>query len=208
MGPILDGLVGAVIGGVLTATATFLTVRWQTTRLLQDERDRGREAREDEHRDWLRRREEQALAGLLVVLNEVQKGIPKIHGLRRGRGRFVNQDNDYEAQHAYDALLHGLRVDLPLIAAIDVRQRYMNLVALIEELAGLAISDSQDVRERQRSDAIRYVGYVRHSVKRCLHAQSLPASSDPPVLTRNDGALWTPRETDPEDSYFPDPPSS
>lgn len=203
MGPVLDGLVGAIIGGVLTATATFATVRWQTRELLQDERDRGREAREDEHRDWLRRREEQALASLLVILNEVQNSVPKLHGLHRPRMRLRPQNEEYEGRHAYDALLHGLRVDLPLILETEVRLRYMSLVGLVDELAILAADDSHEMRLRQQADVIRYVGHVRHTVKRCLHSDALPISAAPPVLTRHDGAAWTPPEMDPEDSFFP-----
>ena len=194
-----------MVGGVLTATATFLTVRWQTRKLLQDERDRSREARDDEHRDWLRRREEQALAALLVVLNEIQKGVPHLEAMhQRGLVAGGRRQENFEGKYAYEALLHGQRVDLPLVETAETRQIYLKLVALVEEFTKLPRVESREVRDRRRADLVRFVGHVRHVIKAGLHAKPPPTLSDPPVLTRNDAAPWTPQETDPEDTYFPD----
>lgn len=130
-------------------------------------------AREDERRDRLRLREEEALQELLEGLNHLQQNV----ALRA--------------------------VQLPLITDPEIRARYRALVSLADELGKLGSGTGE--RDRQRGDVVRYIGYVRHSVKAALqgeppcHLTPIPLSS-----TRTDDARWTPPVTDPEDTYFPD----
>jgi hypothetical protein len=200
----LLGVGGAIVGAIVS----FLGVWWQTRRLLDAERERAREAREEERRDILRRREEQALANLLPVLSELQISVPKLYALGRSSSYMglrppgfeqIAEDAD-RANYIHEALLHGLRVDIPLIATQEVRDRYRALVELTEQLAALTPNSKRI--ERQRGDLIRYISYVRHAIKNALNGEPIPAHTDPPVLVRDDKALWSPLEIDPEDAYF------
>lgn len=206
MGELWSGFLGAIIGAVIGGTGTFLTVRWQTKKLLSDERERARESREEERRDWLQRRQEQALTNLLAVLSVLQGSVPQLYALPATRHPMLhaNPDDRAKAEYAHETLLHGLRVDLPLVLNSDLRARYQSLVRLVEELARLGLGETTEERERWRGDVIRYISYVRHAMKNLLHGDGLPRHADPPVLTRQDQALWTAPETDPEDTYFPD----
>jgi hypothetical protein len=151
----LGAVIGAVVGALAAGGVTFLVVRWQTTRLLRDERDRAQEAREEERRlarearaeerdEWLRRREEQALASLLPALAELQVAVPQLYALPRPRPSLspANAEDRAQAQYAYETLLHGLRVDLPLLQGEEIRNRYRTLVGLVEELGRLGLGET------------------------------------------------------------------
>jgi hypothetical protein len=185
---VVSGLAGAVVGGFITARSvsrqTQDTIR--ATAALA-----AREAAED------RRRQRRAVAvnacvELLEVLVAVEQAVPALQQANRfARKRLYDQ-----AGAAARPVLEQLRrAELALAPAIDnqaVRTRVRHLGAVASQLStSQPVGSDATKLQRAGEDVVEYVAYVRRTITAYIDDEPLPPDAQPPVLHRNDGAVWT-----------------
>jgi hypothetical protein len=156
------------------------------------------EARREDQRQAAEQREDNALAALLPVLSELQASVTGMMNVHYNVRMGLVSPPVTRADAAYRDMLQASTVQLPPISDPEFRERYGQLMALVDELAEGKVQPAN--HERAGGDVISYIKHIRYSVKRLRQHRALPQGPAPPRLNRvGDMAQWAPVESDPED---------
>lgn len=185
MSEFLSALVGAVVGGALAFAGSW----WQTRTVLEHEREQARTAAIEE-RDAARR------AMTIRAVSQLLQGLARLTASLVRIGDQAVPQRDFQAARVE---VRRLRTAAAPLVGAEQRRAWEALDDLLDEWFRLPPSVDElgdtrpgawDLHARASLDVLAYAGYVKRHLVAVLDDTEPPAPAAPPVLTRNDGAVW------------------
>lgn len=183
MTELLAALMGAVIGGAISAGVAI----WQTKQTLAHDMRTAREEREAARVAEVTSRQQQAATYLLGVLADYATPMP-----RRGErdlGWFGGSTASFDARVMRVADLRRAGNERAHLLPDELAARWRTLVWLAQWVARPDASRSEHV-ERDSSDAWAYAEYVKRSLLAFLKDQAPPGDVTAPDPDRSEERVW------------------
>lgn len=185
-GGLANGLIGAVVGGLLATAATIVTARSVLKGTIKHERKLARDAELAERRRF-------AAEQLLNALSLVQDAVPNVFEIRAAdptKTGWVN--GEWAGDTARRALNELSRTEfavLPFVEDDRVCKRWSTLRTLVGRHA---YSDPEPPMTRGEAQQIvdDFVQYVRDSIAAYIEGERMPESTQPPVIHRRTVTPW------------------
>jgi hypothetical protein len=182
---LLSGLVGALIGGLLTLAASIMTMKQQRSLAL--------EATAEDRRQAQLRASYAAGARILEDMLVIKEGLQ----LLLMRSMAYNPAKEATQKAAYDAVDRMFVVHNALIADDELRTRINALVNIINERWTSAYTSNADESkvELQSSAVLNYMEHVNKSIRAHLDNGPLPPAEPVPDLSTIDDTESAASET-------------
>jgi hypothetical protein len=174
MADLLSALVGALIGGAISAAAVI----WQTRQTLRHDVHLAREEREESRRAEMAARQATAATRLLETLAIYMTPQPA----RAGHGSlawFGGRTTEFDVRAGRIADLRRVGNEVGHLLPDTLSRRWRTLVWLAQWAARQGAGDSPTCN-RDASDAWSYAEYVRRSLVAFLREEPLPPEASPP----------------------------
>lgn len=163
---LLSGLVGAIIGGLLSIATAVITIRQQRAMSLA--------AADEEQRRQRLVRSHTAGVEILAGLITVKFGLP---------GLATRDEASAEAQAASHAMDRIFVVHTALIVDAELRRRIEDLVPILEQWRSRdTYLASGDVHDARYGEIMNYFEYLNQSIRAHLDGRELPPAQEAPDL--------------------------
>ncbi len=202
-----SGLFGALVGGLITMLATYLTLRGQR-RIAAADRDLAADERREQRKVLAEQRAAQiaderaattyaAAVELLQHMTTVFWALPVLYWSSMPSMGNLESDrskaNRVLSETAQDALMKTNLLVLPRLLDPALRRRASAWVMLCSRLMDLNRSEKSEEAEKARCAQVQaYMRYLHGSVDAYLGGYALPPDCDPPSLDDPQAAPWSP----------------